>query len=269
MNLNGLSTVNIELTNKCNKSCFMCGRRKIEKNYPNLALTYNQEMDLNLLDLISYQIPTKIVIQFHSNGEPLLYSQLGKALDLFPTNIKCLNTNGKLLLEKADEIIDKLDTLTISVIENDPEGAEQYDIIKQFLTLKGSRPPYVIFRLLGNVAPNLYENLGGLICTRTLHNPMGSYAYNRVTTKPEIGVCLDLLNHLVIDVQGNVFPCVRFDYLQHNLLGNIQTKSLEALWNSQKRLDLIKAHIQGNRTTSPLCEQCHFYGCPTSYEGEK
>ena len=29
-NLNGLTNVNIELTNKCNKCCWMCGRRKIE-----------------------------------------------------------------------------------------------------------------------------------------------------------------------------------------------------------------------------------------------
>ena len=28
--MNGLSTVNIELTTRCSKSCWMCGRRKVE-----------------------------------------------------------------------------------------------------------------------------------------------------------------------------------------------------------------------------------------------
>jgi len=263
--MNGLSTLNIELTNKCHKSCHMCGRRKVERDYPELFQSYNTEMPFDLLELIACQVPKDIVLQFHNNGDPLLYSRLGDALDLFPHNIKCFNTNGKLLLEKADEIIDKLDTLTISIIENDPEGEEQYDILRHFLRLKQDRAPFMVYRLLGNVNPMRYAELGGLVCTRILHNPMGSFEYKRQVTKPEIGICLDLLSHLVIDVYGNVFPCVRFDINRHNLLGNIKYLSLETLWNSSKRLDLIKEHKKGNRKSSQLCAKCDFYGCPTSY----
>jgi len=263
LKLNGLSTVNIELTNKCNKSCYMCGRRKIEKDFPELAQNYTAEIDMGLLDHINQQIPENIVIQFHNNGEPLLFSKLGEVLDIFHHNIRCFNTNGKLLVEKADEIIDRMETLTISIIQDDQEGEEQYDIIKQFLTLKGSRPPYIIYRLLGNIDDSRYYELPGLICTRVLHNPMGSFEYTRKVTKPEIGVCLDLLNHLAIDVYGNVSMCVRFDSHNYGVLGNIKYLSLEDMWNGDMRQNLIKEHIKGNRGANKLCEKCSFYGCPT------
>jgi radical SAM protein with 4Fe4S-binding SPASM domain len=260
--MNGLSVVNIELTNKCQKNCWMCGRRKAERDYPELYKNYNQDMSLDLLDLIANHIPRDIVIQFHNNGEPLIYLNLGKALDRFPNNIKCLNTNGILLLEKANEIINKLDTLTISVIENGPEEDEQYEIVQKFLELKGTRKPYMIYRLLGNVINNSrWRNLPGLICTRILHNPMGSFNYTKKVTIPEIGICLDLLNHLAIDIDGNVSICVRFDPHKYGVLGNIQNESLRSLWDKKKYY--IQEHLKGNRKCNQLCATCDFYGCPT------
>jgi len=264
MNLNGLAVVNIELTNACNKNCFMCGRRKAERDYPDLFKSYNKVIDWTVLKILAEEIPSDIVIQFHNNGEPLLYPRLGEALDLFPNNIKCFNTNGKLLLEKADEIIDKLDTLTISVIQDDPDGDAQYETVTKFLALKKDKKPYMVYRVLGNVAQSRWLELPGLVCTRILHSPMGSYNYTRKVTKPEIGVCLDLLNHCAIDVEGNVSICVRFDPNKYGVLGNIKHCSLEKLWNSVVRKNLIREHLKGNRAANKLCEQCHFYGVPTS-----
>jgi radical SAM protein with 4Fe4S-binding SPASM domain len=190
-----------------------------------------------------------------------------------------LDTNGKLLLEKADKIIGNMETLTISVIENDDEGDEQYRIVKKFLKVKGDRQPLMIYRLLGDVSyigdDSKYHNpmhneknrdrwykLPGIIATRTLHNPMGSFKYEKKITVPEIGICLDLLNHLVIDKDGDVFTCVRFNPKKYNLLGNVRDKSLYSMWNGPQRQSLIQEHIKGNRKCSKLCEKCEFYGCP-------
>ena len=64
---NGLSTVNIELTSRCNKSCWMCGRRKIDREYPEIAMDYG-DMDFSLVKKIAKQLPEGIVVQFHNNG---------------------------------------------------------------------------------------------------------------------------------------------------------------------------------------------------------
>ncbi len=52
MALNGLGTINIELTSRCNKNCWMCGRRKVDREYPELALNYG-DMDFDLVKHIA------------------------------------------------------------------------------------------------------------------------------------------------------------------------------------------------------------------------
>ncbi|GAI76500.1 unnamed protein product [marine sediment metagenome] len=120
-------------------------------------------MDFELVKKIASQIPEGIVVQLHNNGEPLVYPRFGEAVRLFENQIKCIDTNAKLIVDKADEIIDNLDTITISVFERDKEGDEQYELVKKFLKIKGNRKPNVIFRCLGNVDTERWKKLDGII----------------------------------------------------------------------------------------------------------
>ena len=286
---NGLLVCNIELTNICNKSCHCCGRRRLERDYPQLA-NFTKNMSLDLVYKILDQLPSDIVIQWHGSGDPLCYPHLKEALSYRKDIIRCYNTNGKLLIEKANEIIDNMETLTISVIENDPEKDEQFEIVKQFLEIKSNRSPYIIFRLLGDIGKreiyigfesdktelellleyknridrwySLAKKYNCLVVTRILHDPMGSFNYKKKVTIPEIGVCLDLLSHLVIDVDGNVSICVRFDPNKYGVIGNINNESLIDIWNSEKRKYYIQEHIKGHRNCNQLCNKCDFYGVP-------
>lgn len=264
--MNGLTTVNVELTSRCNKSCWMCGRRKIERDFPKLANW--GDMDFKLVKKIAKQLPKGIVVQFHNNGESTLYPRFGEAVKLFKNQIKCVDTNGKLIVEKADEIINNLDTMAISVIENDPEAEEQYKIIKQFLKIKGDRKPQIIYRCLGKVDLSRYEKLDGIVATRTLHNPLGSFEYQRKPTIPETGICGDILNRLAIDRFGKVSICVRFDPLRKGVIGDVNTTSLINIWNSPKRKKWLECHIKGKRNKVPLCSKCEFWGIPTGTESK-
>lgn len=264
-NLPGLTTVNVELTSSCNKKCWMCGRRKVEKDYPELTLKYG-DMDFDLVKKIADQLPPRIVVQLHNNGEALLYPRFGDAAKLFDKQITNVVTNGKLLVEKADEIIGNLDTLAISVIENDPEADEQYELIKEFIKLKGDKKPFTSLRLNGNIDSTRYEKLGLLIIRRVIHSAMGSFNYSRDPTIPEIGICLDFLNHLAINKDGEASICVRFDPKRVGVIGNFNTQSIEEVWNSEKRLKWLEYHKQGKRDKIPLCSYCHFWGVPTGGE---
>ena len=261
--MNGLSTINIELTSRCNKKCWMCGRRKLEREHPELCNF--GDMPYELVEEISRQVPKDIVIQFHNNGEPLLYPNLYKTLELFKSNIRCFDTNGKLLIDKADEIIGNMETLTISVIEDDEEDDEQYEIVRKFIKKKGIQKPTVVYRFLGRI--NSYDRwlrLPGLIAKRILHAPEGSRDYEKPPTVPEIGICLDLLTHLAINRFGKVSVCVRFDPHKHGVIGDLKYHTLSEIWNGQVRKYYIDCHLTGQRNFLQLCGGCDYYGVPTS-----
>ena len=261
---NGLYCVHLELTSRCNKDCWMCGRRKIERDYPETAAGYG-DMDFALVKKISQQLPEGIVVQFHNNGEPLLYPRFKESIRLFKKQIKCVDTNAKLIVEKADEIIDNLDTITISVIENDPDSDTQYELVKKFLKIKGSRKPNVIYRCLGNVDTGRWKELDGILATRILHNPLGSFKYEKAPTVPEIGICLEILNHMAISRFGKVSICVRFDPKGIGVIGDVNLTSLSDIWKGKLRREWIKYHIEGRRDKIPLCSHCDFWGVPTGW----
>ena len=183
--MNGLCNVNVELTDRCNKNCWMCGRRKRERE--NLKIQYG-DMDFALVESIAQQLPLGIVVQLHNNGEALLYPQLRDAISAFDNQLTNIVTNGKLLVEKADEIIGNLDTMALSIIENDSEVDEQFDIFRQFVKLKGDKKPFIIFRIVGNVSKcivNAYKEFKFPMTHRILHSPDGSFDYEQKPMIPD------------------------------------------------------------------------------------
>jgi MoaA/NifB/PqqE/SkfB family radical SAM enzyme len=267
--LYGLTTVNVELTSRCNKNCWMCGRRRIDREFPEIALQYG-DMDFDLVKRIAKQLPPNIVVQLHNNGEPLLYPGFGEAASLFSQQIKCIDTNGKLLLENAGEVIDIIDTMAISVIEKDVEADEQYEIIAKFLELKKNKKPFTLLRINGEVDTKRYEKFGLVMARRVLHSSLGSFNYaKRSPTIPEIGICLDFLNHLAINKDGEASICVRFDPKRLGVIGDAKKQSLSEIWNGEKRMAWLAHHKKGRRNQVPLCSYCHFWGVPTGGGAEQ
>jgi MoaA/NifB/PqqE/SkfB family radical SAM enzyme len=243
----------------------MCGRRRRDREYPELAANYG-DMDFALVEKIAAQLPPNIVVQLHNNGEPTLYPRLKDAIRLFPNQVTSFDTNGKLLVEKADEIIGHLDTMAISVIEKDPEADEQFESISKFLEIKKRQRPHTVLRLNGNVDSARYEKLGLVIARRILHSPAGSFDYKKMNpTVPEIGICLDFLHHLAISKDGKASICVRFDPNGLGVLGDVNTISLDEIWNSIQRMRWLELHKHGKRSDIPLCSYCEFWGVPTGY----
>lgn len=171
------------------------------------------------------------------------------------------------LIQKADKIIDKLDTLSISVFKGDEEAEEQHQIIEEFLKIKGSKKPFTSLRLIGEVDDKKYKEFNILIIRKVLHSPLGSFNYKKLKpTIPEIGICLDFLNHLAINRTGDVSICVRLDPKKLGVIGNINNKTLSEIWDSEKRSEWKKYHILGQRNKVPLCSFCHYWGVPTGFD---
>ena len=262
MLLNGLTNLNVELTSRCNKKCWMCGRRERDRLYGDLEYG---DMEFSLVEDLARETPSGIVVQLHNNGESLLYPRLGEAISLFANCVTNVVSNGKLLVEKAPEIIGNLDILSISVIENDIEGDAQYQTIKRFLEMKKDQKPFTTLRFVGNVDTARYEKFNLLTINRTIHAPKGSVNYRRAPTIPEIGVCWDFLTRLAVDRYGDVSVCVRFDPDRELVLGNLKDSTLDDLWNCKKRLEMKALHCSGKRNEIPYCsDKCHYWGIPVN-----
>jgi radical SAM protein with 4Fe4S-binding SPASM domain len=227
-------------------------------------------MDFDLVEAIASQIPAGVIVQFHRDGESLLHPRLGDVLDLFAHCIRSIVTNGKKLVEKADEIIDRCETVTVSAFDKDPDGDEQLAVLRKFLVeCKGSKKPNVNVKIVGNMAAERlvqYENLGIPILHRSLHVPSADVGYKQSRPPiPEVGICLDFLSHPSIDWRGNVFICNRLDVHSVAVLGNLKDSTLDSLWNGQKRKTMLSHHIDGRRDlANALCAKCEFYGLPTN-----
>ncbi len=271
MGLGGLSQINIELTSRCDKACSFCGHQDAEINK---NLVYG-DMDRLLLIRIAAQITKGIIVQFHRDGESLLYDELPLALALFePHYITSIVTNGKKLMEKADQIIDHCTSLTVSAFHGDPDANEQLRILREFLRMKGKRKPYTQIKWVGDkYDPKQrdslgyeYDNLGIPIIFRQLHNPDGNYHYShRDPPIPEHGICLDFLHHPSVDWRGNLYICNRLSPTGEGRLGNLNEESLDSLWNGKLRLEWLEHHKAGNRKlASPLCHDCKFWGIPSA-----
>lgn len=268
MDFGGLMAVNIELSSMCDKKCSVCGRRKRERDFPE-SVDYGF-MDFNLLENIAQQLPQgRLLLQFHNNGEPLLYPYLREGLQLFKNHIRCFDTNGNQLINRFDDIVDNVDTITVSMLPEDEIWELQYETLIKFLKKKGDRFPNVIIRLTGHFDEKrrkLYEDTGCFIVDRILHDPMGSWKYQYPTVKPETGICLEMIGKLSIDRYGNVSPCVRFDPNKELVIANLNEMSLLEIWNSPKRQEWLNLHVQMRRREIPFCSKCEYWGIP---RGEK
>ena len=255
--LTGLSTINVELTSRCNKTCWHCPRP--QSNIP------KADMDLDLVVRIAKQLPDNIVVLFHLDGEPLLYPHLGQALDAFRGKIRGFDTNGKLLVDRADEIIDHMEVLTVSVIENDnpQEKTWQWHQLRQFDKMKGNKKPRIIIRAVGDFDSATYHTFTPYpITKRLIHKPGARCDYARVPLKPEFGICQDFLSHPVIHFDGDVGICPKFDPERKGVIGNITERSLVEIWASEKRKEWLASHIAGNRSEIEFCKDCEYWGIP-------
>lgn len=278
MNLLGLSKIHVEFSDTCRKLCSICGRRNRDKEliknglYPKIQYGH---MELDIIKKISNDIPLNsgLTIATHNNGESMESPYYGEAVRLFK-NRGCFVytvTNGQRLLDKYEEIINNLDALSISIFEGDSEQDKQFEIIENFLELKGNKLPYTTLRLIGNIDESKYKEFNCLIIKRLLHRPEGSFGYKtgingkiKMPTIPEHGVCLDFLNTLAIDRFGDCYCCVRFNPDKELLLGNITNSTFEEIWNCEKRIEMKEKHIHGKRSDIEFCsKKCQFYGVPT------
>jgi MoaA/NifB/PqqE/SkfB family radical SAM enzyme len=218
-------------------------------------------IDFNILKKLAKELPRGTVIYFHYYGEPFFYPRLKEAIEVFHKQITTIVTNGKLIVKKFNEIVPILDSLCISVFEDDPDQEDQFQLIDEFQKKKRDRKPNTIVKLIGNIDPKRYKKFSkyALLTHRTLFQRK-FLKKNALPIIPENGICSDFLHKPLVNINGDVSICCAFDPQKLGVIGNLNDGSLEAIWNGKKRNNWLKYHVTGNRHKVPLCSKCNFWG---------
>lgn len=259
--LSGLSQINIELSAKCLKRtlCSFCFHQQ------STDLTFG-DMDFELLESIRHDLtPGSLTVQMHRDGDPLSYPQLGNALDLFAGGgfIRSIVTHGETLYERADELIGRCESVTVSVFGSDPDADVQFESVSKFLEVKGSRSPRVLIKVVG--ACNVSRYFGLPILYRKLHTEQNDRYVKSIPMLPESGVCNDFLSKPAVAWNGRVYQCVRFDDKEDGYLGSLYEQTLDEIWNGVRRKQWLAAHVAGKREeANPRCAKCTYYGIPVA-----
>jgi radical SAM protein with 4Fe4S-binding SPASM domain len=261
MSLSGLFQINVELSSRCDKAtlCGFCSHQSSP------SLRYG-DMDFELLKLIRSQLEPPMTVQFHRDGDPLIYPRLADALDLFDGFIRSIVTHGETLAKRADEIIGRSEVVTVSVFRGDKDVEIQWESLIAFLEKKGLQLPRTVIKIVGDMdSPNRYEQLGVTVIRRLLHNDVNTKYVHRQPVRPEQDICLDFLGKPAISWDGKVFQCVRFDETEDGYLGDLRDESLESIWNGPLRKQWMQHHIMGQRDlANARCAKCTYYGVPSA-----
>ena len=262
MGLAGLAQLNIELSSRCDKThlCPMCGHQDQAIN----PIFYG-EISYELLEAIRREVEPGVLISLHRDGEPSAYSRLRDALDLFARFTISVVTHGLNLAARAEDLIGRCTTVTVSVFRGDKDSVDQMQALKSFLAAKGDRQPQVQIKIIGDMEQDgiaEYESLNVRIIRRLIHVPISNSRYaHRLPTVPEVGVCLDMLHRPSISQDGRVYSCNRLDPAGHTQIGNLYENTLEEIWNGPTRMKMLDAHKAGRRDlANELCKTCEYWG---------
>jgi radical SAM protein with 4Fe4S-binding SPASM domain len=249
--------INIELTSRCNKACSICPRWR-DGNVKG-------DIPFALLEKIEPQIEDNTIVHFHDNGEPLLYPYLKEAFDLFWKKIKHFDTNGILLYERASQLL-SVDVISVSIIQGDVIADEQIDILRKYLSVRPEKQ-IVVARCVGTIDRRRSEIIKSLnlpTVRRVLHSYKGRTNYTKTTIKPEDFICRDFLNHPTIDCAGKFHICTKYDPNNKGVIGDVNYQTINEIWHSQVRLDVLRKHVSGKRNRIEFCKECEYYGYPNA-----
>jgi len=273
-NFNDLPEIyQIEATNACQLSCYMCARNLMKREVGYL--------DPKLVELMveREEFKNSYLVELQMYGEPLLHPNLKKIIQILKeeTDVKVgFSTNGLLLKEKLDTIL-LCDYVTVSL---DADNSDTYEKIRgtysyehitsaldELLPLKDR--PVIDIQLI-----DLLSNQGQIA---KVHKKYGGYNRVFIRSVPDCNInlfkqnnayphsheiCLNPWLSVSVFWDGSVVPCCFWydryeddDKKEEFIYGNLYDTSLREIWQkSENRKKLIKWHL--SNTLPERCTHC-------------
>ncbi|MGH9338199.1 MAG: radical SAM/SPASM domain-containing protein [Acidobacteriota bacterium] len=268
-------TLIVENTGKCNLKCPMCPREFGEYT--------PDDFDFDLFKQIIDEVRGRTELVFPwGGGEPLMNPDIFKMIrycrdagiyTVVSTNATILNEDRSRRLIEAglDNLIIAFDGTTPEVYEKYRKGAKFERVranISRFLEIKKEMQSdlFVVMQMV-----RLPENRHQV---RDFHRMWSVEGVDEIRIKedeivvPEIAI-EERINHdrrrhpcyqlwqgpPTVSYKGDFFPCCHA--WQTEPIGNVNEQSVFDLWNSPRMQKMREAHLKGDLSDFPVCQNCH------------
>ena len=244
----GLSTVEINPTELCNRVCSFCPRSD-PKVYPNRKL----HMTVVTAELVSQQLKDAGFdgdIHITGFGEPTLNPCILSIIKSFSKNFFTeMITNGDRILtgKLTHESLYQhgLDSLIVDCYDNEEQVDKITDILKDFkgqLRIRkhfdnGSKELFQMYN---------YNNRGGM-----MNDPDSTHR------RP----CYMPMYKSFVDWNGDVRLCCNDWARAQKPFGNVHKQSFSEIWMNNMFTKVRKTLLRGERAMLPACELCDTDGC--------
>lgn len=241
----GLSTVEVNPTELCNRTCSFCPRHD-PAIYPNQNLHMTVDTATTLVSQL-YCAGFTGDIHITGFGEPLLNPNILDIIKVCSSNFFTeLITNGDRLLNSYYTHSQLSDAGLGCLIVDCYDGNTQYLEIKKLLTT--CNIPYRIRNHHDTGQPGLIEiynfnNRGGMLSKQqSLQQPCWLPFYK-----------------VFVDWNGDVIICCN-DWSRNQRFDNIHKTSIDQIWTSDEFIKIRKELEIGNRSNIPSCANCSTNG---------
>jgi len=263
-------SIQIELTEGCNRLCRFCGLNGI-KRAPFDDLRF---MMIETAQVIASQCADFIPrsrYEFAMKGEPLLNRH---ALEIFrvfrdslPKAQMQLTTNGKMLIGDMQNKVHRIFDHGINFILLDTYRPEREELRKEAASLRGVR----VIDFYEDCKVNPWQNhhgklnrtiflmddlglVGGEKRNRTIFNHAGNSGLVPALSTPRVAKCTIPFREINISYGGNFNICC-MDFGSECVIGNIHYTGLEDMWRGGLMNSIRKILYSKNRGFTP-CARC-------------
>ena len=233
------TNIEIGTTDLCNRRCSYCPSSRFPSK--NRLGNMKKEIYTNIINQLA-DINYKNIIHLHHFGEPLLDKNIEYRVNearkkLMDAKIYFSSNGDYLFPEKFKRLI-KAGITQIVVTNHNPNG-EYSKALRSLLDYLKKNPKYKKYFKLFEI--KYFSNRGGLIKLgkKKKRMKMRKCQYTHV---------------LEINPRGNVVLCCN-DYLEKNVFGNVQKKTLMNIWNN-KEFKKIRKNNRKGRYALDICKNC-------------
>jgi len=261
MSIKEIAVIQLETTNICQARCSFCQHGRFTE-----FGTMTDELYKKIIDEAS-RLPSLVTLIPMLTGEPLCDKQIVErieyASECMPWVSIQIYTNGNLLTFEIMQQLRAIPKLSLNISLNglNPETRKRVTGLDDWAHIirmckyaeqigLSYRPTMVAYTEINPEEVQSFIQAGGTaIQYQSWAGQQYPYKRNRWTS------CIRALRHMTVRYNGDASLCC-FDPFGKVSFGNLNTKTIEDIWESPKRQEYIAKHKSGKGNELELCESC-------------